>query len=91
MPVIGYLSGQSALPFALLTAAFREGLKETGFAEGQNVAAEYRRADGQFDRLPSLAADLVAWQVAVIVATGGRAFRFCGERSNNERFNRIHG
>jgi putative ABC transport system substrate-binding protein len=71
MPVIGYLNGASAAQFTHLLAAFREGLSETGYAEGQNVAIEYRYADGQYDRLPALAADLAGQKVSVIVATAG--------------------
>jgi putative ABC transport system substrate-binding protein len=70
-PVIGFLSDASPGPYAPLVAAFHQGLKETGFVEAQNVAIEYRWAEGQHDRLSSLAADLVRRQVAVIVCFGG--------------------
>ena len=68
MPVIGFLSGVSPGPFAQRVAAFRQGLNETGTIEGRNVAIEYRWAEGQYDRLPALAADLVGRRVVVIVA-----------------------
>ena len=70
-PVIGYLHSGSAGPYAHLVAAFRQGLTETGYVEGKNVAIEYRWAEGRYDRLPSLAADVVGHHVALIVAQGG--------------------
>src|SRR5262245_55981690 len=70
MPVIGFLSSASAGPSADLLDALRQGLAESGYVEGQNVALEYRWADGRHDRLPSLAAELVGRDVSVIVATG---------------------
>jgi putative tryptophan/tyrosine transport system substrate-binding protein len=73
MPVIGFLNSASPGPFAGRVEAFRRGLKETGYVEGQNVTVEYLWADGQYDRLPALVADLVRRPVTVIVATGGPA------------------
>jgi putative ABC transport system substrate-binding protein len=70
MPVIGILGPTSPGPFAGFVAAFHQGLSETGYIEGQNVAIEYRWAEGHYDRLPALAADLVARKVDVIVAPG---------------------
>src|SRR5262249_37018571 len=71
MPVIGCLNSAAAEPIAHLLAAFRLGLGETGYVERQNVAIEYRLAEGQYDRLPALAADLVKRQVSVIATGGG--------------------
>jgi ABC-type uncharacterized transport system substrate-binding protein len=73
MPVIGYLSARSPQDAGHLVEAFRRGLSETGFVEGKNVTVEYRWAQGQHDRLPALAADLVRKPVAVLVTTGGES------------------
>src|SRR6516162_7015656 len=74
MPVIGWLSPQSAdEDYKQSAVLFLQGLKETGYVEGQNVAFEYRYAENQFDQLPALAADLVRRRVAVIVVSGNEA------------------
>ena len=71
MPVVGFLSLQSAeADYKDVRVPFLQGLKETGYIEGRNVAIEYRYAENQYDRLPALAADLVRRRVAVIVAAG---------------------
>ena len=72
MPVIGFLNGFSLAEWAKhAVAGFHQGLNETGFVEGRNVAIEYRWAEGQFDRLPALVAELIRRKVDVLVVTGG--------------------
>jgi putative ABC transport system substrate-binding protein len=70
MPVVGWLGSQSRVSEEFRVTPFRQGLKETGYIEGQSVAIEYRWADGQYDRLPTLAADLVYHRVAAIAVAG---------------------
>src|ERR1700704_3313183 len=71
MPVIGYLDAGSAGMRASLVAALRQGLSETGYVEGQNVAMEFRWGEGSYDRVPALAADLVGRKVDLIATGGG--------------------
>jgi len=71
MPVIGILASVSPAPYATFIAAIKEGLRQTGYVEGRNVAIEYRWAEGQYDRLPQQAIELVDRGIAVIVLVGG--------------------
>jgi putative tryptophan/tyrosine transport system substrate-binding protein len=83
MPVIGYLSARSPEDTGHLVEAFRRGLSEAGFVEGQNVMVEYRWARGQQDRLPDLAADLVGKPVTLLVSTGGEAAALAAKRKTS--------
>jgi ABC-type uncharacterized transport system substrate-binding protein len=71
LPVVAYLHSASPEPYAAMIAAFRNGLAEAGYTDGQNVTIDYRWAEGQFNRLPALAAELVARRPAILVAGGG--------------------
>jgi ABC-type uncharacterized transport system substrate-binding protein len=83
MPVIGYLSARSPDDTAHLVVAFRKGLSESGFVEGQNVTIEYRWALGQHDQLPALALELVQRPVDVIVSTGGESAALAAKRATS--------
>src|SRR5262249_58912107 len=72
LPVVAFINGRSAEASVRVAAAFRKGLNETGYVEGQNVAVEYHYLEGQYDRLPAVFADLVRRQVAVIAIPGSR-------------------
>jgi len=84
MPVVGILGGHTAAEWTPFVAAFNVGLKEIGFVEGQNVRIEYRWAEGHYDRLPALAADLVRSRVAVIAAVGGVNSAFAAKGVTSE-------
>src|SRR5262245_10736436 len=79
MPVIGFLDSRWSGAMTSRLAGFRQGLKDTGYVEGENLAIVYRWAENQFDRLPVLAAELVRRQVAVIATSGGIAVAFAAK------------
>jgi putative ABC transport system substrate-binding protein len=84
MPVIGFLNGQSAETYAHVVAAFRRGLREAGFVNGQNAVVEYRWAEGQDDRLPALATELVGRGLSVLVTGGGVAASLAGQKATRD-------
>jgi putative tryptophan/tyrosine transport system substrate-binding protein len=79
LPVVGFLSSRSPNESAVVAAAFRQSLTEAGYVEGQNLDITFRWAEGQYDRLPALAADLASHQVAVMFATGGNPPAFAAK------------
>ena len=83
VPVIGFLHSASSGPFATYVAAFREGLAQMGYVEGNNLLIEYRWAEGQTDRLPDLAAELVRRRVAVLIAAGGSLSALTAKRATS--------
>ena len=84
MPMIGFLSSRAPGESANVIAAFREGLREAGFVEGQNLAIAFRWAEGRYDRLPALAADLVSLRVAALFAAGGPPSAFAAKAATSE-------
>ena len=80
-PMIGFMSGRAPADSAHLVVAFQQGLAEAGFTDGQNVKIEYRWAEGDYDRLPALAADLVSRNVAVLVGVGGDVSALAAKRA----------
>ena len=84
MPVIGFLNSAAPEAYAPMITAFRKALRESGYEEGRNVAIEYRWAEGHYDRLPDMAAELVAHKVAVIVASGSAAPALAAKAATTE-------
>ena len=90
MPVVGFLHSASRTSYVSLVDAFREGLKETGYVEGQNVAIEYRWAENEIARLPTLAAELVQRPISVLVAGGSPVSALSAKIANREHPDRLH-
>src|SRR6266404_7237562 len=83
MPVVGFLNSRSLRDTELLLSGLRKGMEETGFVEGQNIFIEYRWADGQYERLPAFAAELVSRPVTILVATGGEPVAFAAKAATS--------
>src|SRR5262245_5636231 len=83
IPVVGYLHTAASEPYALMMSAFREGLKEVGYIEGQNVTIHSRWAEGRIERLPKLAEDLVRQEVTVLTTGGGESAAFAAKRATS--------
>jgi len=83
VPVIGFLNTQNPETFAVFVNGFRRGLRDNGYIEGQNLGIEYRWAEGQYDRLPRLAAELVARRVSILVSTGGEPAAFAAKAATS--------
>ena len=91
MPVIGFLHSSSPVAVDANVHGFRQGLVETGYIEGNNVAIEYRWAENDYERLPSLAADLVRRHVALIIAAGGSRTGLAAQAATKDNSGRVHG